>query len=296
MTARGHIRRHATVTAACLAVLSGGLLLGGCGNGDDGKDGRGNGRGQGAEETREGRATLSEAQRDRADQMLTVFENGTTEPQYDYAENLGDGRGVTAGRIGFTTSDGDALTVVRAYAKEVPGNPLARFAPELERLRKQNSGDTEGLPEERYVAAWKRAAKDEKFREIQDRQIDRRYYGPAMREADRVGLKTPLARAELYDTAVQHGAGHDPDSLHALVRRTTKKAGTVGEAGEKKWLDAFLSTRAANLRSPSNEATADEWKKSVDRVEAIRRLADRGNYDLDGPFKLKAFGGSYSIE
>ncbi|GAA2097602.1 chitosanase [Streptomyces albiaxialis] len=295
MTARGHIRRRATVTTACLAVLGGGLLLGGCGNGDDGGDAR-PGKGKGAEETREARATLSEAQRSRADQMVSVFENGTTEPQYAYAENLGDGRGVTAGRIGFTTSDGDALTVVRAYAKAVPGNPLARFVPELERLRKANSEDTEGLPEERYVAAWKRAAKDEEFREIQDRQIDRRYYDPAMREADRVGLKTPLARAELYDTAVQHGAGHDPDSLHALVRRTTKKAGTVAEAGEKKWLDTFLSTRAANLRSPSNEATADEWKKSVDRVEAFRRLADDGNYDLDGPYELKAFGGTYDVK
>ena len=294
MTARAHKRRHVTVTAgaALLAVLGGGLLLGGCGNGEDGgSDGR---RGQ-AKETREGRATLSEQQRHRADQMVSVFENGTTKPQYAYAENHGDGRGVTAGRIGFTTSDGDALTVVRTYTKAEPGNPLARFVPELERLRKANSEDTDGLPEDRYVAAWKRAAHDRAFRRAQDEQIDRRYYDPAMREADRAGLRTPLARAELYDTAVQHGAGTDPDSLHALVRRTTKKAGTVEEAGEKKWLDTFLSTRAANLRSPSNSATAEEWKESVDRVEAVRRLADRGNYDLEGPYRLKAFGGSYTI-
>ena len=38
-----------------------------------------------------------------ADELVSAFENSTTEVQYGYAENLGDGRGVTAGRAGFTT-------------------------------------------------------------------------------------------------------------------------------------------------------------------------------------------------
>jgi chitosanase len=278
MTAKERIRRRVAIGAGatCIAALAGGLLLWAPGGGDDESGGDAKG------------AELSSAQRSRADQMVSVFENGTTKVQYGYAENLHDGRGITAGRIGFTTSDGDALTVIQAYTEKVPDNPLASFVPELKRLKEDNSGDTEGLPEGKYIAAWKKASEDADFREIQDQQVDKRYYGPAMREAD-------LARAELYDTAVQHGTGSDADSLHALVTRTTEKVGTVGEAGEKEWLGAFLTTRAKDLTSPANTATADEWKRSVDRVEAVRRLARSGDYDLDGSHQLVAFGETYTL-
>ncbi|MFD9908218.1 chitosanase [Streptomyces sp. NPDC059063] len=298
MIVTGHTRRRVAAAAVCLAALTAlvGLLL--WASGRDGKDDGGGGGYQG-----DGAATgaglsdagLSDAQRRRADQMVSAFENGTTRIQYGYAENLHDGRGITAGRIGFTTSDGDALKVIRAYTHKVRDNPLARFIPELERLERENSGATDGLPQARYVAAWKKAAEDPDFREVQDQQVDRRYYGPAMRAADRAGLTTPLARAELYDTAVQHGTGRDPDGLHALVDRTTEKVGTAAEAGEKRWLDAFLRVRAADLRSPANTGTADEWQDSVDRVAAVRRIAARGNYDLEGPVRLSVFGDTYTL-
>ncbi|WP_442815518.1 chitosanase [Streptomyces sp. NBC_01207] len=48
--------------------------------------------------------------------------------------NIRDGSGVTAGRAGFTTSDGDALKVTEAYTIRSPDNPLSRFIPELRRL------------------------------------------------------------------------------------------------------------------------------------------------------------------
>src|SRR5579862_8416717 len=50
---------------------------------------------------------LTSAQRRRADQIISVFENDTIELQYGYTEELDDGRGLTAGRAGFTTATGD---------------------------------------------------------------------------------------------------------------------------------------------------------------------------------------------
>ena len=47
---------------------------------------------------------LNAEQRSRADQLVSIFENGTPLIQYDYAENLDDGRGVTVGQVGFTTA------------------------------------------------------------------------------------------------------------------------------------------------------------------------------------------------
>ena len=36
----------------------------------------------------------------RAARVISTFENSTTDIQYDYAENISDGRGITAGRAG----------------------------------------------------------------------------------------------------------------------------------------------------------------------------------------------------
>ncbi|MFJ9843199.1 chitosanase [Kitasatospora sp. NPDC101155] len=238
---------------------------------------------------------LTPDQRRRADQLISVFENSTTAIQYAYAENINDGRGVTAGRAGFTTNDGDALKVVRAYTAVSPDNPLARFIPELERLAAAGSGDTGGLPEGDYIAAWKQAAEDPAFRQVQDDQVDQRYFTPAMSQADQLGLTTALARAELYDASIQHGNGSEYDALPALIDRTDAKVGTPSAAGERAWLDAFFDVRIDDLNNPANSSTADEWRKSVDRVECLRRIAATGNYDLDGPFSITAFGSGYTI-
>ncbi|MGW2377445.1 MULTISPECIES: chitosanase [Kitasatospora] len=238
---------------------------------------------------------LTPDQRRRADQLISVFENSTTEIQYGYAENIDDGRGVTAGRAGFTTNDGDALKVVRAYTDVSPDNPLARFIPELERLAAAGSGDTTGLPEADYIAAWQQAAQDPAFRQVQDDQVDQRYFTPAMNQADQLGLTTALARAELYDASIQHGNGSEYDALPALIGRTNAKVGLPSTAGERAWLDAFFDVRVDDLNNPANSSTADEWRKSVDRVECLRRVAATGNYDLDGPFTVTAFGSGYTI-
>src|ERR1017187_10409152 len=43
---------------------------------------------------------LSGEKRIRAERLTSYFENSTLEPQYDYIENIHDGRGYTAGRAG----------------------------------------------------------------------------------------------------------------------------------------------------------------------------------------------------
>src|SRR3954454_8817976 len=68
----------------------------------------------------------------RAAQITSTFENSTLELQYDYVENIGDGRGITAGRAGFTSGTGDLLLVIRRYTEAKPGNVLASYIPSLE--------------------------------------------------------------------------------------------------------------------------------------------------------------------
>jgi chitosanase len=239
---------------------------------------------------------LTSDQRRRADQLISVFENGTTDIQYDYAENINDGRGVTAGRAGFTTNDGDALKVIQAYTDQVPNNNLAQYIPELQRLAAAGSGDTSGLPEASYIADWKQAATDPVFQQVQDDQVNQRYFAPAMADADQLGLTTALARAELYDASIQHGNGSEYDALPALISRTNAAVGNPATAGEAAWLDAFFNVRIDDLQHPANSATQAEWSQSVDRVECLRRIASTGDYNLDGPLTITAFGSSYTLQ
>ena len=234
-------------------------------------------------------------QRRRADQLISVFEHGTTNIGYDSAENLGDGRGVTSGRAGFTTATCDAAEVVENYNHEVPENPLSRFVPELNRLCAEHSDATDGLPEAAYIAAWKQAANDPRFRAAQDEAVDREYYVPALELADAEGVKLPLTRAEIYDAAIQHGVGEDPDGMPALAKRTTASVGKPDKAGETVWLNTFLDIRSADLRNPANSASAAEWRQTIDRVECVRRIARIGNTGLDRPITFFVYGAKYTI-
>jgi hypothetical protein len=87
---------------------------------------------------------LSPAQKKRADMLISVFENSTLEPQYGYVEDLGDGRGYTAGRAGFCSGTGDLLEVAKKYSLLRPVNPLALYLPRLEELAAAG-GDPDGL-------------------------------------------------------------------------------------------------------------------------------------------------------
>src|SRR6476469_3138411 len=74
--------------------------------------------------------------------------------QYRYIQDIHDGRGYTAGIIGFCSGTGDMLEVVRAYTHARPRNELRRFIPALRRVN--GSASHKGLGK-RFVAAWRRA-------------------------------------------------------------------------------------------------------------------------------------------
>jgi hypothetical protein len=61
-----------------------------------------------------------------------------------YAAALGDGRGITFGRAGFTTGTGDGLAVVEAYVKLRPvNNTLAPYLPALEQQLAGSGGSAQ---------------------------------------------------------------------------------------------------------------------------------------------------------
>lgn len=209
------------------------------------------------------------------------------ELQYDYVENIDDGRGYTCGRAGFTTATGDAYVVVKKYTAKKHNNPLAKFLKELEKLADDESDDVSHL--KGYPHAWREAAKDKLFRAVQDQVVDEMYYTPAMHLADKEGLKSALSKCAFYDTIIQHGDGDDPDGIRALIKKTDKHMGGTVKSGvdEKKWLREFLKVRRADLKNPHDKDTKDEWSQSVDRVDAMVKLLQENNMDLHGPIHVK---------
>jgi chitosanase len=228
-------------------------------------------------------------------QMVSVFENGTPDIQYDYIDNLDDGRGYTAGRAGFCTACGDLLTVVQTYTAQVPNNPLATYLPTLNSLAASGDDSTRGL--NGFKDAWRTAAGDPVFRKVQDQVTDSLYYAPARKLAQDNGVHSALGVAILVDTAVEQGTDNDPDGLPSMVKKTNAKVGSTPAAGvdETKWLSDFLDIRRTTLENPSSADTSESWGESVGRVDALAALLKAGNLDLNTPFTINPFGDRQTI-
>lgn len=229
---------------------------------------------------------LTGDRRRRAEALTSMFENSTQTLQYAYAENLHDGRGITAGRAGFCSGTGDMVQVVRLYTAQVPNNPLARYLPrlaELEGATDNAAGSVEGLAG--LENAWNTAARDPRFRAAQDQVVDTLYFRPAMARAAQAGLRSPLGQAIFYDSIIQHGNGNDPDGLPALIQRTNARLGGSPAQGvdEKQWLAGFLAVRREDLAHAYDASTRQVWAESVGRADALANVLASGNLNLDGP-------------
>lgn len=209
--------------------------------------------------------------------------------QYGYAENIGDGRGITAGRAGFTSGTSDLLLVVRRYAKLKPGNVLARYIPAL--VAVNGSDSEEGL--DGFPDAWAKAAEDPAQRALQDAVVDELYFRPAMRLTREVGITTALGQAIMWDTMIQHGLGGENGTAMIIKKTRLTMDGDV-VANEGAWLTAFLDVRLDHLiESYGNSSNAES--ASTSRVDAFKGFINSRAFALDPPLTWTAYGSSFTL-
>lgn len=248
---------------------------------------------------------LTAEQKRVVEQITSTFENSTTTLQYAFCQNIGDGRGYTAGRAGFCTGTGDFLEVVERYTAAKPTNALAKYLPRLREIAAEFAdggyadpvGDVDGL--DGIAAAWKSAAtNDSAFRAAQDAEVDATYYTPAMNRAKTLGLTTPLAKGQLYDAIIQHGDGSDHDGLAAMISRANAKSGGTPATGvsETVWLKNFLAVRRATLLNATDPATREAWADSVSRVDVYSTLLAKGNTGLTGSITFTVYGDTFTVK
>jgi len=224
-----------------------------------------------------------------ANELVSSAENSSLDwrAQYKYIEDIHDGRGYTAGIVGFCSGTGDMLDLVQLYANRKPGNILAKYLPAL---RKVNGTASHTGLDPNYPRDWRTAAKDPAFQKCQDDERDRVYFNPSVSQAKADGLRA-LGQFCYYDAIVMHGPGSDPVSFGGIRKTAMKHAKTPAQGGnETTYLNAFLDARKAAMKT-------EEAHSDTSRVDTEQRVfLKAGNLDLQPPLKWKTYGDPYHID
>ncbi|MEU9733027.1 chitosanase [Streptomyces sp. NPDC048002] len=229
------------------------------------------------------------AKKEIAMKLVSSAENSSLDwkAQYGYIEDIGDGRGYTAGIIGFCSGTGDMLDLVELYAARRPGNVLAGYLPALRRV---DGTDSHAGLDPHYPRDWGRAARDGAFQQAQNDERDRVYFDPAVRQGKADGLRA-LGQFAYYDALVMHGGGTDPLSFGSIRARALRGTRPPAQGGDEvRYLDAFLDARVWAMRQ-------EEAHSDTSRVDTAQRVFLRaGNLDLRPPLDWQVYGDSYHID
>jgi len=228
------------------------------------------------------------AKKEIAMKLVSSAENSSLDwkAQYKYIEDIGDGRGYTAGIIGFCSGTGDMLDLVQLYADRKPGNVLARYLPAL---RDVNGTDSHDGLDPNFPKDWRTAAQDTVFQQAQNDERDRVYFNPAVQQGKADGLGV-LGQFTYYDAIVMHGDGDDATSFRNIRKRALRTAKPPAQGGaEVAYLNAFLDARVWAMKQ-------EEAHSDTTRVDTEQRVFLRnGNLNLNPPLDWKVYGDSYHI-
>jgi chitosanase len=239
-----------------------------------------------------GAATLldlaSPEKKEIAMRLVSSAENSSLDwrAQYAYIEDIGDGRGYTAGIIGFCSGTGDMLQLVELYTRNKPDNVLAPFLPAL---RQVDGTDSHAGLGGAFVSAWKQAAADPAFQQAQDNLRDDVYFKPALELAKSDGLGT-LGQFIYYDAAVMHGPDSWGGGLPVIRAKVMAGAKPPAQGGEEKaYLLAFLKERKFEM---SKESAHRDVSRIDDAQEAF---LEAGNLELKLPLTWSMYGDNFNI-
>lgn len=228
------------------------------------------------------------AKKEIAMQIVCSAENSSLDwkEHYRYCEDIGDGRGYTAGIIGFCSGTGDMLDLVELYTERKPDNVLAKYLPALREVDGTDSHD--GL-DPTYQGDWEEAAQDPEFQRAQNDERDRVYFNPAVAQGKADGLGV-LGQFAYYDAIVMHGDGGDSTSFRSIRGRALGEAKPPSQGGdETDYLNAFLDARVWAMKQ-------EEAHSDTSRVDTAQRVfLQNGNLNLDTPLEWKVYGDPYRI-
>jgi len=166
--------------------------------------------------------------------ITSIFENGTTDLQYGYAENIQDGRGITFGFFGMTTGTYDGTLFLKRYKLLNNENILIKYIDTFSKIDSHYHNEegitdyTDGL--DYFIDDFKKCITDPWFSTAQKEICDELYWNPAVKIFCELKLQLPITLGQLYDTCIQHGV----EGCLGIVELTNRKQRRIENIEEEK--------------------------------------------------------------
>lgn len=216
---------------------------------------------------------LPASQAQAAKAIINIFETGEVRGHYGMVTLLpGDTGRLTYGRAQTTLGSGNLHLLIARYCATVGarfGARLRAWLPALAARSTAPDGDT------KLHNLLRACADDPVMRDVQDAFFDEVYWEPAMRAANRMGIRSPLGVAVVYDGWV-HGSW-------PALRDRTNAAGSLQEVGEHEWIQRYVRTRRDWLATHPNALL----RQTVYRMDAFQRLIDQDAWGLPLPLVVR---------
>ncbi len=234
--------------------------------------------------------------KNRAMDILSIFETGSISPDYSAVAILADGAGLSYGKH-QATDKGQALdAIVEAYIAAPGALYAGRLAGYMEQLKADATAlvdyelDADGEVVRDSLPGWvvelmealRDAGGDPIMQEFQDSIFDERYWQPCAVECEAMGLTRALSWALIYDTAI-HSGGPGDQTKDAIwkIRKRFPGSPPSGGGDEQEWCRAYAKARYDWLATHPSGARVAMTKA---RPKAFLKLMNESNWMLKAPF------------
>jgi chitosanase len=227
---------------------------------------------------------LTEIQKRVAQAIVNIFETGSAVGDYSNVTVVaGDPGHLTYGRSQTTLASGNLFLLLQEYVDTLNAefaDSIRPFLPRVEArdLSLDNNGNLRSL--------LRQAGNDPVMREVQDGFFDRVYWVPAVTASDGLGITSALGTCVVYDSTV-HG------SFRLIRDRAISAVGTIGTSGvtERDWVPRYVAIRREWLANHQNALL----RRTVYRMDALRRIIDASNWDLSLPLTVRGVSIDLSV-
>ncbi|KAJ3236670.1 hypothetical protein HDU81_010529, partial [Chytriomyces hyalinus] len=230
-------------------------------------------------------------------QITAVAETSST-TGYGACDTLDDGQGISAGYLQFTSCHGSLQQVYKSYCDQ-NSNDLCTSDYDSAISASQgygncdssNSGKNQAPGLDGFCDAWKKQANDDTdaFAKAQFLVAKANYFDTITDSVAKYHVTTPLAIAQMFDTAIQMG----PGTVDTLADRTNQNVGNLGDDGvsEADWIKQYVYERKLEQIN-----WGGAYVGTTARLQPFEDLIAADDLNFDGnDVTITIYGTSYTL-